>query len=391
MLRSVSRFWVLAIALAVCRFSLADETDLAVGIGDEALAELGQQWAAAINLRDPDALGEVFDVEALATRAAATVFDSAMERNNFVAGFVQGSSQLWPTLLAQIEAAQGQARFLRVHSYKGMRGPLVRYDLGEQGYNYVLLIAADRGNAGARAVDMFIATNGQRFSDTLGAISTLVVSPSNSLVGRLFGLTTLDRDLAATFRALGEAQRVGKYDKAYSRVLELPDEIRNHRVMLNLSVQLASLLSEDLYRDELARLARHHKDDPTAAFMLIDYFFYEGDHAAAMESILGLERAFGSDAAIAMLKANLALEAGETTAARKYAEHGVELEPENEAAQWTLVTVYMIAEQYGDGVRVLETLEHDFGYEFDATSFTGNEVYAGFIRSEEYGASLGAE
>jgi tetratricopeptide (TPR) repeat protein len=289
-------------------------------------------------------------------------------------------------MLAMIEQGQGHAVYLRVHSFDGMRGSLVRYDFAEQGTNYLLLLADSRPGSGARVVDVFLATNGQRISESMGAVTQLLFNPSESLLGKLFGLSTFDRNLSQTLIQIGQLQRQGRSAEVYAKLVNLPDPIRNHRVMMNLSVQIASLVSEDAYRAELARLARYYRDDPTAAFALIDYYFYKGDTDSAMEAVLGVERAFGPDAAIAILKASVALEAGKLDAARKFAEESVALEPQNESSRWTLVGVLMPAQKYADGIRVLEGLERDFGYTFDDASFADNEVFTGFVKSREYAA-----
>jgi hypothetical protein len=385
MMRLKSRLFVASVALLVCRLALADEADMAVGVSDAQLTELGQRWAAAINDRDVPSLNGLLDTRALGVRAAATMFTpSETERDDFVQGFARGAARLATTWISQVEAAEGSALFLKVHSFDGMRGPLVRYDLGDQGYNYLLLIAERREAAEPRVVDLFLATTGQRFSDTLGVISQMLVAPNDSLLGRMFGLTGLDEELVKTFSSIGELQRAGRTADAFAKVQALPEPIRNHRVMMNLSVQFASLLSEDLYREELARLARYHRDDPTAAFMLIDYYFYKGDIEAAMGALLGMERAFGTDGAIAILKANLSVEAGDLFDARRFARQSIDLEPGNELGHLTLLTILMLSEEYADGIEVLEGLERDFGYAFDESVFADNEIYVGFVRSPEY-------
>ncbi|HJR68565.1 MAG TPA: hypothetical protein VKA43_00835 [Gammaproteobacteria bacterium] len=370
--------------------SLAQEADMAVGLSDAQLAELGEQWAAAINDSDPVALGALLDFQALGVRSSKTMSDVESERNDFVRGFAAGGTRLPAMWISQIESLEGRAIFLRVRTFDGMRGPLVRYDLGEGGHNYLLLIAESRPGGRPRVVDALVATNGQRLSDTFGAASQLIVAPSNSLLGRLFGLNAVDQNMVATFRKLGEYQLAGRTADAYAAVRELPDEIRDQRVLLNISVQLASVLDEDLYREELARLARNYRDDPTTAFLLIDYYFYKNDVASAMESVERMEAAFGADAALANLKATLAIQAGDLAAARRHAEQGVELEPENENSHWTRLTVLMTAGEYADGIDTIESLERDFGYAFDESSFVDNEVYAGFVRSPEYRAWLDA-
>jgi len=387
MIRFTSRLFVVSVALLVCRLALADEADMAVGVSDPQLQELGQRWAAALNASDAPSLSGLLDLQALGVRTAATMpAPSEAQRNDFVRGFTRGSAQLVPTWISQVEAAQGSALFLKVHSFNGMRGPLLRYDLGEQGYNYVLLIAERREAAEPRVVDMFLATTGQRFSDTLGAISMMLVAPNDSLLGRVFGLTDVDEGLVKSFTSIGQLQRAGRTADAFAQLRALPEPIRNHRVMLNLSVQFASVLSEDLYREELARLARYHRDDPTAAFMLIDYYFYKGDTEAAMGALLGMERAFGTDGAIAILKANLSVEAGDLFNARRFARQSVELEPGNELGHLTLMTILMLSEEYADGIEVLEGLERDFGYVFEDAAFADSDLYAGFVRSPEYAA-----
>jgi hypothetical protein len=222
-------------------------------------------------------------------------------------------------------------------------------------------------------------------SDTFGAASQLVIAPNGSLLGRLFGLTNVNDSMVATFRKLGEFQRAGRIDDAYATLRELPDEIRNQRVMLNMSVQLASTLSEELYREELARLALHFRNDPTTAFTLIDYYFYKNDTASAMAAVESMEAAFGTDAAIANVKANIAVQAEDLVAARRHAEQGIDLEPQNEQSRWTLVTVLMMAKEHADGIEALEELEY-FGYVFDERSFVDNELYADFVASPEYKA-----
>ena len=383
MLGVVSRLASISLVLAFCLPSFAQEK---AALSDEQLADLGKRWVTAVNERDESALNNILGLEFLAARSAESFTDSETERAEFVRGFMGARGRFVQNMLAQIETAQGHALYLKVHSFNGMRGPLVRYDFETQGTNYLLLIAENVPGSRPRVVDMFIATNGQRLSETVGAVSQLLIAPSESLLGKVFGATGVDKNLTATFKQIGELQRQGRTAEVYAKLAALPEPIRNHRVILNLTVQASSLVGEDVYREELGRLARHYGDDPTAAFTLIDYYFYKGDFDEAMKASLGLERAFGLDAAIAMLKANIALAAGDLEAAREFAEQGVAVEPENQASRWTLVAMLMPAEEYADGIRVLEGLERDFGIAFDESSFVDNEVFAGFVESREYAA-----
>jgi len=384
----ILRVGVAALACVLCSVSFADEADMARGISDEQLAAIGQRWAEALSDSNAAGVRAVLDAEGLGMRSAASFPASDTTKAEFVRGFVSGADRMVQGWITEIENAEGEARFLKVHTLNGMRGPLVRYDLGEQGYNYVLLIVANGAGAAPRVVDLFVASNGQKLSESLGALTLLIMAPSESLIGRVFGLTTVDQDLAALFRTIGRLRLQGKFDEAYALVVQMPEQIRNSRIMLNLSLQLANPLGEDVYREELARLAKYHSDDPTAAFALIDYYVYNGDTDAAMKAALSMEKAFGADAAIAELKAAIALTAGDLAGARRHAQQGVSLEPTNESIRWTLLSILMRAEQYAEGIQVIEGLEADFDYDLAGASFADNEVYGGFVKSPEYAAWL---
>lgn len=375
---------VLTFSLFICLSAEGARTEPAPGLNDTQLSALGTSYAAAINSRDAATLDALFDLQALASKVAATVTSDRQERAEFVRGFMGGAKNMSRQIIEQIHAASGQARFLGMRSFDGLHGPLVRYDLGDQGYNYVLLICEPASNGEARIVDMFIATNGVRMSVTTGAVSQLMLKPQTSILEMLFGPTAMDKKVAATFVELGRLQRQRDYAGAYAKLAELPDAVRNHRVVMNLAVQLASLINEDLYRAELARLAEHFGNDPTAAFALVDHYFYTGNTGAAMASLENMERTFGSDAAINSLKASVMLAARKPDAAIPFATTAVKLEPDNETAHWTLVTVLMSAEQYKQGISALETLEKQFGYAFEPSNFDGVEAYAGFIKSAEF-------
>jgi hypothetical protein len=103
-----------------------------------------------------------------------------------------------------------------------------------------------------------------------------------------------------------------------------------------------------------------------------------------MEAILSMERAFGADAAMAQLKAGVALEDGDLARARGYLEDGIELEPENEATRWALLGVLIMAKQNAAAIAVLERLEEDFGYAFKASDLSDDAEYAGFMQSPEF-------
>jgi hypothetical protein len=383
---AVLELLTVTLAFAICQTSFADEADMARGISDVELAELGTRWAEAMNSGDLAALTSLVDFRALGSRSADSFSANARERNEFVDGFVLGGSRTAQTWISDLQASQGRVDFLRVRELDGMRGPLIRLDMGERGFNYSLLIVAGGAGADPLVVDMFVALSGERLSDSLGAVSQLVFAPDSSVLGRLFGLTEVDPQLLRTIQEFSRLRVAGQNREAFAKLSELPEAVRNHRVMLNISLALASMFEPEIHRKEVERLALHHGDDPTAGFALIDYNVYEGNYATAISIVEGMELAFGADAALASLKADLALADGDASVAQQHARQSIKLEPDYENGYWSLLSCLLDSQQYAEAIVVLEDLERRFDYLFDASSFAGNEVFAGLVRSTEFSA-----
>ncbi|HEX2492442.1 MAG TPA: hypothetical protein VHK24_01615 [Steroidobacter sp.] len=84
----------------------------------------------------------------------------------------------------------------------------------------------------------------------------------------------------------------------------LPPEIADTRVML---VQRASLANESgeeaRYREVLARLEDLHGDDPAAAFMLLDHYFYSRDLRKCLQAVAAIERRVWADGMTYLVRA----------------------------------------------------------------------------------------
>ena len=344
------------------------------------------QYEEAINFGDLEYGTSLFDARSLALRVAESIGLNEQESEDLARVFQQNPTidQLMEQQIDMVHSSFGYATVLRVHSIDGVRGPLVRYDLGPDGFNYVMLVVEDSAAAGPRIVDLFVGTNGENLSQTIGAVAQLLVDPSPSLLSRLFGAETIDTDLQQKLQTMTRQVRETQFADAYATINSLPDEVRNHRAITSISTQVASMIDEATYERELARLAALHGDDPRTAFLLIDYYFLRGDMEAAMESVETLESVFGFDAAIALFKSTISLQLGDVDAAVRFAEAAFEVEPYDENSFWAMLNVSLATERYAAAIEAMEVLEIDFGYLFDAEVMATEETYSGFIESAEY-------
>lgn len=381
---------LLAISLAGSSWQLAhaQPANDTRGLTDDQLTEMGLAFEDAINLGDVESAVGLFDAEALAMRMAELLYTSAADRADFVRGAVStdGLTNMLQQQINLVQSTLGYASYLRVHTIEDMRGPLLRYDLGDEGFSYILLIVEDREPQGPKIVDLFIGSNGERLSVSAGALAQLMAAPSSSLLGRLFGLRDVDTDLVEAFQTFGAQMRSGHYDVAYETIRSLPDAVRNHRVLSGISAQVAGMVGGDVYEEELSRLAALHGDDPRTAFLLVDYYFLRGDYDTAMQGVETLERIFGFDAAIGLLKTNIAITLGDVDAALAYAVAAEEAEPWDENGHWALLNVYLATKRHDEVVATLQMLEEGFGYLFDAEIMATEAGYADFVRSRQFEA-----
>ncbi len=366
-------------------FAVASSGVSAAEFSNAELVELGQSFAQAINELDADALDALISTRHLAQKCAEIAGDSAAEKQELLRAFKETIPNINERLLVELERQGSTAVFLRVHEFDGMRGPLVRYSVGD-GYNYALLLPVRpaRSGSGARIGDLYYATSGELLSETIGISTKLASSPSETFLGKLFGVNGVNRDLVSRFQKIGRLRQQNKLREAYEVLDQVPGSTRNHRLIVMNTLQISSQLDEDLYRKELQRLAKYHKDDPRAAFTLLDHYFYENDLDSAMSIIDLMEQSYGSDAVLFMFRANVELARNRIDDALGFAQTAMQLEPDNEDAHWTVLTMLVQSEMFGESVNVLQLLESEFGYVFAREDFQAEPMYNEFVKSKEF-------
>ena len=373
------------IATLVLSFAAFGSEATSAEFSETELVSLGQSYAQTINDLDADALTDLIAIQHLAGNIAEIVGDSDAEKQQFLRAFTDAIPTINERMLAELERQGARAIFLRIHEFDGMRGPLVRFSVGA-GYNYVLLLPVRSAPSSKDAAigDLYFATAGERLSETIGVATKLASSPSKTFLGKLFGVDEVDRDIVTRFQQVTKFRQQNRLREAYDVFDGMQASTRNHRLILMNTIQIASQLDDGLYRQELRRLAEHHKDDPRAAFTLLDHYFFENDFDSAMAIIDVMEKSYGSDAVMFMFRANVESARSRPDSAIRFAETAIQMEPGNEDAQWTLLTMLVDTGNYADSVTVLRTLESEFGYTFVREDFQDQPLYTEFVKSDEF-------
>jgi tetratricopeptide (TPR) repeat protein len=349
---------------------------------------VGAQLATIFNERQADTLGAMLDLSGLGTRVAANVYENEKGRTEFVRGFLKSAQgkTLVNDFLAQLDRSEGSAaRFMRVVARGSESRPLLRFDYGDSGFEYIEFVVQADTNGKPRIVDWAPLSSGELYSEVIGRMARILTEPAPGLIQNLLGMQQIDQATLKRMKAIAEMRRKGDLRGAFQEMEKLPAQIADSRVIL---VQRASLASEagddDGYRRTLARLEKLHGNDPAAAFMLLDHYFYAKDLPKCLQAITTIESRVGVDGMTQMLRSNIYATSGMHKEAVTYATKSIDSEPERSDAYFTLAQSYVALGQFGEAIEVYTTLQDEFGYEFTKANFAEDATFNKFIASPQF-------
>jgi hypothetical protein len=349
---------------------------------------VGAQLATIFNERQADALVSMLDMGALGARVAANVFESQRGRSDFARGFAQSSQPktLVSDFFGQLDRAPDSAtKFMRVVTRGAEKRPLLRFDYGDSGFEYIEFVVQADAKGGVKIVDWAPLSGGELFSEVIGRMARILSDPAPGLIRTLLGMPKIDEVTAKRMKSIAEMRRKGDLRGAYQEMEKLPAAIADSRVML---AQRASLASEagddDGYRKMLARLEQLHGNDPAAAFMLLDHYYYTQDLDKVLQGITAIEGRVGVDGMTQMLRANIYMMLGKHAEAVTYARKAIEVEPDMNKPYFTLAQSHVALGQFAEAVKTYTTLQEDFGYEFTKENFAQDATFTKFVDSPQF-------
>jgi tetratricopeptide (TPR) repeat protein len=350
------------------------------------VAAVGRQIEQAYNDRDTVALRKIIDLKALALRIGHDLNMPEASLPSFTRGFLQGGGNtLIVRLVDDAERNGGTAKMMRVIRRGNELRPLIRLDYGENGFDYVEFIVAQDTEKSYRVVDWVPLTLGEPISRVVGSASRLLADPDPTWFRSLVGKTELDSELIAQIRSIGALEKDGKYREALVALKKLPPDIANSKIFVFKEISLASATNDDdLYKDALRHLAKLYGNEPTAAFLLIDYYVLEGQTDKAIKGIESIQASVGEDGLTESLKAALLSTADRNKEMLVYAKNAVRLEPDRLNSHALLAVAHQKNSRYDDAVVAYKRIESDFGVEFTSEDFTDDPDASAFVKSAAY-------
>lgn len=352
------------------------------------MAAVGAQLTTIFNERQGDTLASMLDISALGARVAENVFESEKGRSEFVRGFTKSaqSSALVKDFFALLDRSpESTAKFMRVVTRGAETRPLLRFDYGDSGFEYIEFVVRPDGKGSIRIVDWAPLSGGELYSQVIGRMARILSDPAPGLIQTLLGMPQMDQESLKRMKTIAEMRRKGDLRGAYLEMEKLPAAISDSRVMLVQRASLASESGDDAgYRKMLARLEQLHGSDPAAAFMLLDHYFFAKDLDKCLRAITTIESRVGVDGMTQMLRSNIYMTMGKHQDAVTYARKAIEVEPDMTDPYFTLAQSHVALGQFAEAIEVYSTLQDDFGYQFTKENFAQDATFTKFIASPQF-------
>jgi pentatricopeptide repeat protein len=346
---------------------------------------LANTLLSAFNQYDSELLCSVIDFETLGIRSAEKIFEKKIERDAFLNGFIKTSDRSCRQIIKNIKTANGSAKLLRTTKVKNDDRILIRLDLGDLGFDYLEFITRTVTNGSYRVVDWYQLTSGQLVSDTMGGIARMVIDPNPSLLKRMLGANQINKEAMNQIQMMVSLISKGKSTEAYDAFTSLPESLKSKRLLILFGIGAASRTGDDeKYKESLALLAKYHSDDPSAAVMLIDYYFYQGAWDKVLSAIDTIESRFGNDAMLELLRANVFLSKNVDPKFEYHAKNAIAMESDFIDAYFTLINGYVSKKNYEQMIKVFDQMMSRFEYQLKKEDFYEEPLYSDFVKSKAF-------
>jgi tetratricopeptide (TPR) repeat protein len=345
-------------------------------------AAVGKAIADALNKREIEAVLRMMDVEAVGRQVIKDLGLSASDRDQVLKIFPSALRTNVEIGMRSMQSSKGSARFMRSGVRDSRPFALLRYDLEDQGIDYVEYYLTPSG----KVEDWYVHSLAARFS-TLARLSLATALKTDSMLYGLFGTRLVTAADAKPFTDLRTQLQAQDFAGAYRTLERFPDEFRKTRQWALMRVSYGGRIDEQTHRAALRQLAKDFGGDPELQFMLVDHYFFEQQFDRALTAIGALERGIGGgDAATMNLRGNVLLAAKRYDDASAACRRGMQLEPDHKASYWCLVAVGLGQNNGKVAVEGLKAYESAFAVKFNLDQLAAQAEYKQIATTPEFAA-----
>jgi tetratricopeptide (TPR) repeat protein len=348
----------------------------------QADALVGRAIADALNKGDVEAALRTMDVEAVGRQVTRDLGLNSSDREQVLKVFPNALRTNLEIGMRSMKSSKGSARFMRSGVRDSRPFALLRYDLEDQGIDYVEYYLTSSG----KVEDWYVHSLAANFS-ALARLSLATALKTDSMLYGMFGTRVLTAADAKPFTDLRIQLQAQDFGGAYRTLERFPDDFRKTRQWALMRVSYGGRIDEQTHRAALRQLAKDFGADPALQFMLVDHYFFEQQFDRALTAIGALERGIGGeDAATMNLRGNVLLAAKRYDDASKACRRGMQLEPDHKAAYWCLVAVGLGQNNGKVAVEGLKAYEGAFAVTFNLDQLAAQAEYKQIATTPEFAA-----
>ncbi len=368
----------IACFIATLLLATAARAQAPEALDEKACLELAKKIEAAVNTGDPKAYDAVLSVRVLLEDVLKGVEAEDKLKKDFIDGASEGS--LGEQLSEQIKVG-AKFRFLRLHTVDGRTRALFRLINAAGGVNYHDYHLAKDGD-GVKAEDLFVYLMGESISRTFRREFLKLVAVTTKGKANLQGWEKDYVDAQPKIAEMQAANQAGKPKKALKAYLDLPQSVRDDKLIMVQRVAIALQVGDAEYKEALDAWEKLFPGDPSMDLMKIDAFAMKGDFAESAASAERLAKAIGGDPFLDAMRGGLFLQAEKLDEAAACAEKSAKEEKGLSLAHFVLLQVSLKKKDHAVTARELTVLEKECDVPIGEIEEEAD--FADFVESDEY-------
>lgn len=358
--------------------------DLSSGEHKKIIANVGQQFADAMNENDAEALIRLIDIDVMAKKVTHLVSDkfSASEKRQLIRGAKSGLTKNYvPNLLISISNQSGIATYRKVITVDGSQRALLLVDYETGGMSFLELLVDPKSGY---VIDWYDFAQGAFVTHSYATSVSFLLPEKSNFFTRLVGLNKPKAEILTIFKNIGKLSRQGDYRGVFFELKKLPEEIYNHQAVFVLRVNYSQYVSEEEYTRQLSLMDKAFGDRPEYFFILLDHYFYAEKFQKAMAGLQRINQRFNNEPQVYMLMSNLRFTEERYDEAFVLAKKAIEYSNFSEQYYWHLSDLYLSAEQFDELVALFKKMVTLFNIEFDFDLFQNDPEFQAFANSKAF-------
>lgn len=286
--------------------------------------------------------------------------------------------------LSKLVQNGASVKFLNIRREKSDIVIILRVLIEPNGFDYHRFTLARRPE-GVRIVDGFVMRQGEPTSAHIRRIFLQGMAADNQRIAE-----NLAPDKSPSLQTMQQIKLMtgdmatGRYQEYLDKYDKLPEEFKSDMTLLAMRVDSAKRISNDLFLQVVSDVRRRKPDNPAIDIMCLDALVAQKDFDEAHACLDRIDRSIGSDPFLLVLHADYFFQAGDRKSAKATAVKALAADSSLIGAHWLLVHISLQEKDFATTCRVLERLETD--HKIALASFLTQDIYAEFIKSQEYKA-----